>query len=228
MQAETSRGGGPVDSSLEAYRRLREAIVDGRFQPKERLVEADLARMLGTGRTTVRAALVRLDQEGLVTREPHRGAHVRLVSAQEALEIEEVRAALEQLAVRHAAHHVTSEDLEELRRSLSEMRCRVEQGDPLGYSELNARFHQRIWAIARHDMASKLLAALKSQSLRFQYRTILQPGRPQRSLREHEAIVDALAAHDPDASEAAMRHHLSHVVDTLKAAMARAAPNPLE
>jgi DNA-binding GntR family transcriptional regulator len=216
-----------VDSSLEAYRRLREAIVDGRFQPKERLVEADLARMLGTGRTTVRAALVRLDQEGLVTREPHRGAHVRLVSAHEALEIEEVRAALEQLAVRHAARHVTSADLDELRRSLSEMRGRVEQGDPLGYSELNGRFHQQIWAIARHVVAGKLLTALKSQSLRFQYRTILQPGRPQRSLREHEAIVDALAAHDPDASEAAMRNHLSHVVDTLTAAMARAA-NPLE
>ncbi|HEY8839588.1 MAG TPA: winged helix-turn-helix domain-containing protein, partial [Candidatus Dormibacteraeota bacterium] len=67
-----------------AYLRLREAIVDGRFQPNERLVEADLARTFGAGRTAIRAALVRLDQEGLVERQPNRGARVRLVSDREA------------------------------------------------------------------------------------------------------------------------------------------------
>ena len=99
---------------------------------------------------------------------------------------------------------------------LLEMRRRVEHGDPLGYSELNAQFHQRIWAIAQHPTAANLLATLKSQSIRFQYRTILRPGRTEESLREHEAIVEALAAHDPDAGEAAMRLHLSQVVRTLQ------------
>src|SRR6202521_283331 len=61
-----------------AYLKLREAIVDGRFQPNERLVEADLARTFRAGRTASRAALVRLDQEGLVERPPNRGARVRL------------------------------------------------------------------------------------------------------------------------------------------------------
>jgi len=82
---------------------LREAIVDGRFQPNERLVEADLERAFGAGRTAIRAALVRLDQEGLVERQPNRGARVRLVSDREALEIEEVRVALEQMLAKHAA-----------------------------------------------------------------------------------------------------------------------------
>jgi DNA-binding GntR family transcriptional regulator len=157
----------------------------------------------------------------MVDREPNRGARVRLLSDREALEIEEVRAALEQLIARHAAANVTRGDLRDLYGMLTEMRHRVEQSDPLGYSELNGRFHQRIWAIADHLTAGRLVSTLKSQAIRFQYRTILQPGRTQRSLHEHEAIVAALAAHDPDACEAAMREHLSHVVETLRWAIAR-------
>ncbi len=206
---------------LSAYVKLREAIVDGRFQPNERLVEADLARTFGAGRTGIRAALVRLDQEGLVERQPNRGARVRLVSDREALEIEEVRVALEQMLARHAATLITRSDIANLHRILDEMTARVEAGDPLGYSELNARFHEMIWAIADQGVATTLVANLKSQSIRFQYRTILQPGRPDRSLREHAEIVEALASRDPDRSEAAMREHLSRVVETLKQAIAR-------
>ncbi|MGI8563118.1 MAG: GntR family transcriptional regulator [Candidatus Dormibacter sp.] len=210
-----------LDSGVAAYRRLREAIVGGAFHPNQRLVEADLTRLLSAGRTTVRAALVRLDQEGLVVRDPNRGARVRLVTDQEALEIEQVRAALERLVVRHAAERATDRDLCELRDILSEMARRVEEGDPLGYSEMNGRFHQRIWAIGDQGVASRLLANLKSQSIRFQYRTILEPGRPPRSLGEHERIVEALATRDPDAAEVAMREHLNRVVETLKKAISR-------
>jgi DNA-binding GntR family transcriptional regulator len=214
--AEKSATGG-----VSVYRKLRDAIVDSRFQPNERLVEADLARMFGAGRTAIRAALVRLDQEGLVERQPNRGARVRLVSDREALEIEEVRVALEQMLARHAATRITRSNVADLRRILDDMTARVEAGDPLGYSELNARFHEMIWAIADQGVAATLVANLKSQSIRFQYRTILQPGRPDRSLREHRLIVEALASGDPDASETAMREHLSRVVETLKSAIAR-------
>src|SRR5437879_556434 len=138
----------PLDTGVGVYRQLRDAIVSGRFQPNERLVEADLAGLLGAGRTSIRAALVRLDQEGLVTREPNRGARVRLVSDKEALEIEEVRVVLEQMIVRHAAQRVTATDLRDLRRSIVRMRERLTQGDPMGYSGLNPELHQRIWAIA--------------------------------------------------------------------------------
>ncbi len=205
-----------AEAPVDAYHQLREAIVSGEFQPNERLVEIDLARRLNTGRTSIRAALVRLEQEGLVTRELNRGARVRLVSDREAVEIEQVRIALELLIVRHAAEKVTAADIEDLRVLLLEMRKRLDNGDPLGYSELNARFHQRIWDIADHGTAGKLLATLKSQSLRFQFRTILRPGRTERSLEEHLAIVEALSVRDPEASEGAMARHLSHVVETLK------------
>lgn len=199
-----------------AYRRLREGIASGQFHPNERLVEASVAMRLGVGRTAVRAALVRLDQEGLVTLEPNRGARVRLISDREALEIEEVRATLEGMLARRAAAKATPADLRDLRQVIVEMRQRVEKNDAIGYSDLNARFHQRIWAAAEHATASRLVGSLKSQSIRLQYQTILRPGRTERSLREHEAIFDALKAHDPNAAEEAMRAHLAEVQETLK------------
>lgn len=204
------------DRPTDAYLQLREEIVSGRFHPNERLIELDLAKHFGAGRNAIRAALVRLDQEGLVILEPNRGARVRLISDKEALEIEEVRVILEQMIVRHAAQRVSASDLRDLRRSIERMRDRLREGDSLGYSGLNAEFHQRIWSIADHRTAARLLANLKSQSIRFQYRTILRPNRTEQSLQEHERIVDALASRDPDAAESAMHEHLRHVVETLR------------
>ena len=204
------------EAGQDAYRRLREGITSGQFHPNERLVESSIATKLGVGRTAVRAALVRLDQEGLVTLEPNRGARVRLISDREALEIEEVRATLEAMLARRAATKAKPADLSELRQVVVEMRQRVEEKDSMGYSDLNARFHQRIWAAADHPTASRLVGSLKSQSIRLQYQTILRPGRTERSLREHEAIFDALKAHDPEAAESAMREHLAEVQETLR------------
>ena len=200
----------------DAYHELREAIVTGRFQPNERLVEASLAEALGAGRTAIRAALVRLDQEGLVVLERHRGARVRLIDGGEALEIEEVRAALEGLLARRAATRVKPADLAELDALMAEMRDRVGHGDALGYSELNARFHQRIWDAAEHRTAMRIVGGLKSQSIRFQFQTALRPGRAERSLHEHEAIVDALRRGDAEGAERAMRSHLAEVVENLR------------
>src|SRR5215831_18252801 len=127
-----------------AYEQLREDIVSGRLQPNERLVEADLVQLLDFGRSAVRTALVRLEQEGLVEREPNRGAKVRLVGEQEAAEILESRMVLEGLAARHAARNVTPAEVEELRAIIAEMRSLLDTGDLLGVSDLNARLHGRL------------------------------------------------------------------------------------
>jgi len=200
----------------DAYHVLREAIVNGDFHPNERLVEASIAQRIHSGRTAVRAALVRLDQEGLVTLEKNRGARVRHVSDREALEIEEVRAALEGMLARRAAKRIKAEGLRELRQVIKEMRDRVGEGDAIGYSELNSRFHQVIWSTADHPTAARLVGGLKSQAIRFQYQTAMRPGRAGRSLREHESIFAALKTHDEDGAETAMREHLAEVLDTLR------------
>jgi DNA-binding GntR family transcriptional regulator len=200
----------------DGYRALRDAIVSGELLPSERLVEEDLARRLGLGRGAVRMALVRLEHDGLVERERNRGARVRRVSDAEAVEILEVRAALESLAARKAATRATPKDVRELRAILREMRTKRERGDLMAVSDANAALHRRIVEISGHETAQRLSGMLISQIVRFQYRTVLLPGRPERSHREHAAIVDAIAAGDAEGAEKAMRRHLSHVAEALR------------
>ena len=196
--------------------RLREAIITGRLQPNERLIESDLARSMGVSRTMIRTALARLEHEGLVEHERHRGARVRLVDEAEAVEILEARAVLEGLAARLAAQRAARGDVSELKTILRTMARLRKAGDLLGVSEENARLHRRIIEISGHATAARLIATLNSQMVRFQYRTILLPGRGERSLAEHTAIVHAISAGDPAGAEAAMQTHLSHVADALR------------
>jgi DNA-binding GntR family transcriptional regulator len=200
------------------YQALREAIVLGTLQPNERLVEANLARDFGLGRSAVRTALARLEQDGLVEREPHRGARVRLIDEREAVEILEARSVLEGVAARHAAGNATAADVKRLRQILKEMRRLLDKGDLLRASDENAVLHRTLLEIADHPTVTRLISMLKSQLVRFQYRTIMLPGRTERSFEEHSAIVDAVAAGDADAAEAAMRRHLSHVAEALRGA----------
>ena len=200
----------------EGYERLYQAILRGEFQPNERLIEMDLAQLYNVGRAAIRTALARLEQDGLVEREPNRGARVRAISEEEAVETLEARAVLEGLAARYAARNVTDADIADLRAIVGEMEARLAEGDLLGISEGNTRLHSRLLQIANNKTVARLIERLHAQHIRSQFRLILVPGRPPRSVAEHRAIVEAVASRDPDAAEAAMRYHLANTVETLR------------
>ncbi|MCL6445410.1 MAG: GntR family transcriptional regulator [Alicyclobacillus sp.] len=206
----------PGCTEEECYRRLRDAIIDGTLMPSQRLVEAEVAQWLRASRATVRTVLARLEQEGLVERERYRGARVRHVSHEEAIEILEVRMALECLIVRYASIRASDEDLTKLHQILASMRENYEAFDLLSYSEDNARLHSTIAKMSGHETACRLLEMLNSQNVRYQYRTIFAPNRSSASMEEHQAIVEAICDRDPDRAEQAMRIHLSHVCDTMR------------
>lgn len=203
-------------SEAEAYQRLHGEIAAGTLSPNERLVEQDLIDRFGLSRPAIRTALIRLEHDGLVVREPNRGARVRLVSEDEAAEILEARAALESVAARLAAVRAGPEEVAELERLAAEMSALHDRGDLIAMSESNARLHSRIVQISGHGTIERLTRLLTPQLVRFQWRTILQPGRPQHSLAEHREIVDAIAAHDGEAAERAMRRHLGNVAQVLR------------
>jgi DNA-binding GntR family transcriptional regulator len=202
-------------SEASAYEALHARIVAGELSPGERLVEEEVAAQLGESRGAIRTALLRLEHDRLVVRERNRGARVRRISAEEAVEILEARAALESLAAGYAAERRTDAHVRELRRITAEMEKLLAAGELLAISERNARLHRRILEISEHAVAQEICARLNSQMVRFQFRTVLAPGRPPKSLTEHRAIVDAIAAGDRKAAETAMRRHLSHVTKTL-------------
>ena len=202
-------------SEPDAYAALHAAIVAGELSPGERLIEEELAEQLGLSRGAVRQAILRLGHEGLVVRERNRGARVRRFTLEEAIEILEARAALESLAAGYAALRRTEDEARELGSLVEDMQRLHDEGALLAMSERNAVMHRRILEISGHEVARDICSRLHSQVVRFQFRTVLAPGRPQKSLAEHGRIVAAIAAGDRAGAEQAMREHLSNVAATL-------------
>lgn len=195
---------------------MREAILSGEFAPGQRLVEADLCDRFATTRGNVRAALADLAAEGLVERIQNKGARVRVVSLDEAIEITECRMVLEGLCAAKAAERAGDADIAELRRLGEKLRAELESGDLLAYSDLGHRLHERIRAVAGQGTAAATLERLRAQLVRYQFRLALQPGRPKIALEEHLRVVEAIGARDPAAAEAAMREHLCNVIEALR------------
>lgn len=194
---------------------IREAILDAQFAPHQRLIEADLSERYGASRASVRTALLNLAGEGLVERLPNRGARVRAITVDEAIEIVEVRIGLETLCARKAAENLSPTDADELRALRADIEAAIGSGDLMAYSRLNQELDRRIRDLSHHGTATQLLERLRAQSARHQFRLAFHPGRAATSAAEHIAIIDAILAKDPDAAEAATRAHLSGIVEVL-------------
>lgn len=194
---------------------IRDAILSGEFVPNQRLVEADLAERFGASRAAVRAALLELANEGLIERVQNRGARVRAISLEEAIEISELRMVIEGLCAAKAAERVTEDGVRLLTGIADDMRAAVASGDVFGYSRLNERLHREIREISGQRTAAEVLERLRAQSVRHQFKLAMHPGRPAVSLPEHLAIIEAIRARDPEAAERAAREHLRSVIRTL-------------
>jgi DNA-binding GntR family transcriptional regulator len=200
----------------KAYLAIREGILTGTYGPNQRLTEMDLSAELGVSRQTVGIALVRLEQEGLVVTQPNRGASVRSVSIPEALRALRVREALEGVAASLAAQFVIPEELKEMNAVVAEMGVCQDAESLVRYSQLNAHLHELILRAARDETLDRMLASLNYALVRYQFRTVLVPGRVEESRMEHLRIVDALRAHDPAAAEQAARRHVARIRDVLE------------
>lgn len=207
-----------VVTQTDVAESVRRSILAGDLVPGQRLVEAELSESLSASRGAVRAALIDLTHEGLVERIANRGARVRVVSVAEALQITEVRMALEGLCGAKAAEQVTDAQAEDLRDIGVRMRACVESGDVVGYSRLNQQLHEAIITLADQQVAAEILARLRARNVRHQFRLAFRPGRPQASLPQHLAIIDAVCDRDPGAAEAAVRAHLTSVIEALREA----------
>jgi DNA-binding GntR family transcriptional regulator len=209
------------DPRLAVIEAVRMAILQGAYAPGQRLIEIDLCERFGTTRFIARSALQELAARGLVEFERNRGARVREISLDEAIEITEVRRLLEGHQAARAAERVTRVDAAALRGIIKDMRIAVERSELLRYSDLNGRLHAAIRDISAHVTTARLLRQLRDQTVRHQFSLSLVPGRPAVSLPQHEAIVAAVTARDPAAAEQAMRDHLQSVIEALQALSAR-------
>ncbi|MFF4315474.1 GntR family transcriptional regulator [Streptomyces sp. 900105755] len=199
-----------------AFAQLRQAILHGEMAPAQRLVENELAEEFGVTRASIRAALIDLEAQGLVERIRNRGSRVRVVTVEEAVAITECRMVLEGLCAAKAAVAASDEQLAGLADLGTAMTKAVADGEPVTYSELNQELHARIRTISGQQTAVELLERLNAQLVRHRFQLALRPGRPQHSLSEHLAMIEAIRARDPQAAEAAVRAHLTSVIEALR------------
>jgi DNA-binding GntR family transcriptional regulator len=212
-QAKTLLAGAP--GRQRAGERLRLAILAGDMAPGQRLIEQELAGMLGVTRASLRGALFDLAAEGLVERIPNRGSRVRVVTLSEAVAITECRMALEGLCAAKAAELVTEPQAVRLQELGQQLQDSVADGESLKYSALNQELHRLVREISGQTVAARLLEQLNGQLVRHQFQLSLRPGRAQASLPEHLAIIAAIVGRRPAEAEQATRQHLHSVVAAL-------------
>ena len=204
---------------------LRADIHEGRLKPGEWLRQERLAQAYGVSQMPVREALKQLAAEGLVEHVPYRGVRIVEFSAADVEDLYACRSFIEGMAARSAASNVTDEEVAEL-ASLHERMVRCKTPEELHeYRELNRRFHSLIFSASRRSYIVRTLAQLWSAFPTMLWSNIPRiavasvPGRDEPDAAEHEEIVAALAAHDPERAESAVRRHIESAGAMLAAGM---------
>lgn len=194
-------------SHVDAYERLLKAIDAGELPPGSRLLESQLAERLGISRTPVREALRRLEAQGLVTHEPHRGVIVAELNYDQLGELYAVREVLEGTAARLAARHASPEEVEMLREMAESHAALVENADAL--AEANKRFHRQVYRSCHNRYLNSMLENMRVNLALLSGTTFTLPERRRATVTEHRAIVDAIAAGDEALAEQLARQHIS-------------------
>jgi phosphonate utilization transcriptional regulator len=189
---------------------LERMILDGELAPGDKLGEAALAARLGVSRGPLREAFRMLEEAGLVRTAKNRGVQVRDVALQEALEIFELRAAMEALAGRRLAGHIGAAGLKELRSVVDAMEQAAKARDPQRYHAHGLAFHGRLVELAGNAKLTAVYRKLTKELNLFLRRDLDDPRLLPTSAASHRALLKAIASGDP---EAAARCLFDHVMD---------------
>jgi DNA-binding GntR family transcriptional regulator len=188
--------------------KLREAILSGRFQPGQRLVERELVEQLGVSRTPIREALRKLELEGLVTTVPYKGPMVTLPTLEDARQLYEVRAALEGQAASLLATRAQPEDVACLQQCVRTAEEAVRAGDVRAVLAANNAFHDELAARCGNALLESLIANLRNRIILLRVESLSLPGRPPQSVAEHRQIVERIRARDPEGARQCMEMHI--------------------
>jgi GntR family transcriptional regulator, trigonelline degradation regulator len=200
---------------------LRDAIVEQRLLPGQRLVERELVEQTGVSRTTIREVLRELAAEGLVATIPNKGTVVASLSPERANELYEVRAVLESLAVRQFAERADDAHRVALRTAFEGIEAAV--GAPHeGHALLAAkkRFYDALFDGADNVTIAEIVEGLQTRVTFLRATSLAKPGRPAQTVEEVRAIVDALEAGDADAAAEACAFHVRQAAHTVLSAAA--------
>jgi len=191
---------------VQAYELLRSAIATGRLKPGDRVLESELAALLKMSRTPVREAIALLETDGLISLDNALGKVVTKLDYQSVMELYAVREVLESTAAALAARNASEIEIAALRNMLELEEQLI--GDAGKLADHNRRFHEAIYYCSHNRYILKMLQYIQTAMLLLQPAGRTGPDRRDTAFEEHRAIVNAIASHDPDAAESAIRTHV--------------------
>jgi DNA-binding GntR family transcriptional regulator len=192
---------------------LRQAIADGKLRPATRLLEVQIAREMGTSRAPLREALLQLEREGLVVRQPNRGAFVADLNEEMVREVASLRAVLEGFAASLAVQHLTRADFDRLEAILREMLAVARRGDFPRMIEWDYQFHEHIMRASRHRLLYETWVGMDRKIRVYLSATNLMYGDMKTVVEGHVPILRALERRDPERARRVMAEHLAEVLD---------------
>jgi len=190
---------------------IERAILQGEYAPGSKLIEATLAQTMGVSRGPVREAFRMLEEAGLVRNEKNRGVFVRDIPIEEAVEIFDLRAAMDELVGRKLAKDITPAQLKEIKGLGDAMEKAVKAEDAHNYHLLNLRFHDRLVEMAGNSKLTSIYRKLIKELSLFRRLNLADGWLLPISASEHRLIIKAIASGDPEAAGKAM---FDHVMDS--------------
>jgi len=201
----------------KVYLILRKMIIDRKLLPGEKIPQENLAQDLGISRTPLVSALKFLEQEKLLEVKPRRGFFVRLFTKQEMVNIFELREVLEGLAARRAASNITDTQIIRLKSFFKQFAKLTDITDYKAYAIEDRRFHNFVTEIGSKEFLKNILETYNI--IRYSYQLISSEGLvrpPNETIKEHQAIIEAITKRDSVAAEDLMRLHLQKSIAKLK------------
>jgi phosphonate utilization transcriptional regulator len=187
---------------------IERRILQGELAPGAKLIEAALAETLGVSRGPVREAFRMLEEAGLVRQEKNRGVFVRSIPLDEAMEIFDLRALMDEAVGRQLAQAITPEQLRQVRAMVDAMERAVKAGAADAYHLLNLEFHDTLVGFAGNRKLTSIYRRLINELSLFRRMNLVDAKLLPISAGEHRAIVKAIASGNAEAAARAMRHHV--------------------
>jgi phosphonate utilization transcriptional regulator len=207
-----------------AQQEIERLILAGELAPGAKLTEAVLSERLGVSRGPIREAFRRLEEAGLVRQEKNRGVFVRDIAADEAAEIYDLRAVMDELAGRRLAERLTAEQARTLRGVVERMEQAARADDADAYHLLNLEFHDRVVEYAGNRKMSSIYRRLVKELALARWRNLSDEQALPHSAAEHRQILKAIASGDPQAAGRALYEHAEASKQRMLRHQAPAAP----
>lgn len=190
------------------YDYLFNAIRTGDIKPGQTLTERGLAEKIGVSRTPVREAIRKLEEQGIVTHEPHKGVKVITLSEEKVAQLYDVRELLEGLAVRRLAERQTPEMIEELRGFIERAEEEAVQNNIRELAEINSEFHLALARLSGNVYLETIMNMLQTQISLMMSASLSTSGRPLQNIEEHKGLIDAIRSGDGEFAESIAKHHV--------------------